>query len=215
VSGYPIILSDLEHARCVVIGGGEVAARKVAGLVEAGARPVVISPEICPELCALEACATILRRPYQQGDLEGAFLVVAATDDEAINREIAETCRQRDILVNVVDRPELCTFTAPAVVRRGDLLIAIATGGRSPALARFLRENLETLIDPAYGELLAILGDLRNDIHRRVPRSEQRSVWRELLDGRILTRIRSDGEADARQLARRIVERHTPTAPEP
>jgi precorrin-2 dehydrogenase / sirohydrochlorin ferrochelatase len=215
VSGYPVILSDLEHARCVVIGAGKVAARKVAGLLEAGARPIVISPELCPELCALEGCATILCRPYQQGDLDGAFLVIAATDDRAINREIAETCRRRGILVNVVDRPELCTFTAPAVVRRGDLLIAIATGGRSPALARFLRETLESLIDPAYGELLAILGDLRDDIRSRVPRSEQRSVWRELLDGRLLARLRSDGEADARLLARHIVDRHTPIAPEP
>jgi siroheme synthase-like protein len=215
VSGYPIILSDLEHARCVVIGGGEVAARKVAGLVEAGARPIVISPEVCPALRPLEGCATIFRRPYQQGDLDGAFLVIAATDDEAINREIAETCRRLGILINVVDRPELCTFTAPAVVRRGDLLIAIATGGRSPALARFLRETLETLIDPAYGELLAIVGDLRDDIHSRVPRSQQRSAWQELLDGRLLARLRSDGEADARLLARQIVDRHIPISSKP
>ena len=215
MSGYPIILSDLEHARCVVIGGGKVAARKVAGLVEAGARPIVISPELCPELCVLETCATILRRPYQQGDLDGAFLVIAATDDESINREIAETCRRRGILINVVDRPELCTFTAPAVVRRGDLLIAIATGGRSPAFARFMRETLESLIDPAHGELLAILGDLRDDIHSRVPRSEQRSVWQELLDGRLLARLRSDGEADARLLARQIVDRHIPISSKP
>lgn len=208
MSNYPVILSDLKRSRCLVIGGGQVAARKVSGLVEAGAHPIVISPQLCSELAAQQAEITHIPRPYRSGDLDGAALVIVATDDHALNRMIADECRAQGILVNVVDCPELCTFTAPAVVRRGDLLVAIATSGRCPAFSRHLRELLETIIDTEYGQLLDILGELRPRIRQQVMPARQREVWCQLLDGRILERLRDEGRDAAESAARLVVERH-------
>ena len=208
MSSYPVILSDLENSRCLVIGGGQIAARKVSGLIEAGAHPIVISPDICPELAAQKDTLTYMARPYRSGDVDGAALVIVATDDHALNRAVADECRARGILVNVVDCPELCTFTAPAVVRRGDLLLAIATAGRCPAFSRHLREMLETIIDTEYGQLLDILGELRPMIRTRVLSARQRNVWCQLLDGRILECLRDEGRDAAESAARLVVERH-------
>ena len=160
---YPICLIDLEQQRCVVIGGGKVAARKIAGLVDAGARVQVISPEIDPEIVEIAAAgqALINQRAYSPGDLQGAFLAIAATDDPAINHAVWEEARSSGTLINVVDDPQHSNFIVPALVRRGELTIAITTGGGSPALARRLREQFEELIGPEYGELAAILSELR------------------------------------------------------
>lgn len=208
MSGYPIILTGLAGCHSVVVGGGAVAARKAAALVEAGARPVVIGPEIDP---ALEEMATagqveVFRRLYREGDLAGAAIVIAATDDREVNAAVSAEARRWGIPVNVVDDPELCTFTVPAVVRRGDLLVAISTGGGSPALARHLREMLETAVDDAYGDLLAILAELRPRVQREVPLAARPAVWDRLLDGGILACLRTEGVDAARELAWLIVE---------
>lgn len=208
MSGYPIVLTNLAGQRCVVVGGGAVAARKAQALVDAGARPVVIGPELGAEVESMVAAGQVQaeRREYRPGDLAGAALAIAATGDRQVNVAIAEEARQRGVLVNVVDDPALCTFIVPAVVRRGDLLVAISTGGQSPAFARRLREMLEEAIDPAYGELLALLGRLRPQVLQQVPRDRQPEVWERLLDGELLAVLRREGPQAAEAEAAALVE---------
>ncbi len=207
MSGYPIVLTQLNECRCVIIGGGPVAARKAQALIDAGACPVVISPDRVPELDAWSAAGRVelVRRAYRPGDLEGAGVVIAATDDSNLNAEVAAECRRRNALINVVDAPNLCNFTAPAVVRRGDLLVAVSTDGRAPAFARHVRQTLESVIDERYGELLGVLAELRSLIRCDVPREDQAAVWDRLLDGEVAERLSADGPDSARVLARSIV----------
>jgi len=207
MSDYPVVLTGLDDRRCIVVGGGRVAARKVNVLIEAGAKPVVISPHLCVELERTVASgeATVIRRAYRPGDLKGAALVIAATDAHAVNEQIACECEQLGILVNVVDCPALCTFTSPSVIRRGDLLVTISTGGRSPAFARYMRESLESVIDASYGDMLAILSEVRPRVRQHVPRGKQRAAWDRLLDGEMMDCLRTQGMAAARALAKRIV----------
>lgn len=208
MSGYAIVLTGLAGRRCVVVGGGAVAARKVAALVEAGARPVVISPEPGPELEEMAAAGQVepIRRRYRAGDLAGATLAIAATDDRSVNAAVSDEAQGTGVLVNVVDDPERCTFIVPAVIRRRDLLIAISTGGGSPALARHLRQALEPVADPAYGDLLALLAGLRPRVQQQIAPSGQRPVWDRLLDGELLACLRAEGVEAARERAERIVE---------
>lgn len=208
MSGYPIVLTGLAARRCLIVGGGTVAARKAEALLEAGAQPVVISPELSPELEAMAAAGRVqaLRRRYRPGDLEGAALVIAATDERAINAAVSGEAQRRGVPVNVVDDPALCTFTVPAVVRRGDLVVAISTGGLSPAMARHLREMLETVVDPAYGEFLDLMAAMRPQVLARVPRERQRAAWAQLLDGNLLSLLRRAGPPAAEARAAEIVE---------
>ena len=138
---YPVFL-DLRDRPVVVIGGGRVAARKVAGLVEAGARVRVIAPQVA----ALLRAQRIERRRYRPGDLRGAVLAFAAANDRAVNHAVAVEARRRRIPVNVADSAEECTFLVPARLRRGDLQIAVSTSGRSPRLAKSLRQRLESVL---------------------------------------------------------------------
>lgn len=166
---YPVLVK-LEGELCLVIGGGRVAERKVKSLLEAGARVRVISPRLTADLQALADAGVIeyRRGRYRPGDVEGAFLVISATNDPAANRMVAADCRERRLLLNAVDDPENCTFFVPACVRRGDLTIAVSTGGQSPLLARKLREKLEREYGPLYGDYLALIGRIRHNIIRSV-----------------------------------------------
>jgi precorrin-2 dehydrogenase/sirohydrochlorin ferrochelatase len=159
---YMVNLS-VEGKGAVVIGGGEVAARKVQDLLAARAAVTVITPRACSSIVALAEEKRIQARfkPYTKGDLAGAFVAVAATDDEEINVRVAHDAAAMNVLVNVVDRPTLCTFTVPATMCRGDLTFAVATEGRCPALAGILREELETRYGPEYAELVGLFGELR------------------------------------------------------
>ncbi|HUB83401.1 MAG TPA: bifunctional precorrin-2 dehydrogenase/sirohydrochlorin ferrochelatase [Bryobacteraceae bacterium] len=142
----------VEGREALIVGGGKIAARKVEDLLAAGARVTVVAPDICDEIGALPVRQH--RRPYQPSDIGDSFVVIAATDDEERNAQVSRDCVARHVLVNVVDRPALCTFTVPASVHRGDLTIAIATNGRCPAFASLLREELEDRYGPDYGPLL-------------------------------------------------------------
>lgn len=150
----------------VVIGGGEVAARKIQDLLAAGASVTVIAPHACGRIVALaeEGRIQTRSRPYLREDLEGAFVAVAATDDEESNARVASDAAEMSVLVNVVDRPALCTFTVPATVRRGDLTFAVATEGRCPSLAGILRDELETRYGPEYSELVSLFAELRQEM---------------------------------------------------
>jgi precorrin-2 dehydrogenase/sirohydrochlorin ferrochelatase len=150
----------------VVVGGGRVAERKVKGLLACKAQVTVISPELTDELLQMHAEGKLewLNRTYCSGDLAQTFLVIAATDDEQAQQQIQEEAAQLNKLLNVVDVPQRCNFILPATVRRGDLTIAIATGGNSPALAKKLRKELEKRIGPEYTVMVSILGALRPQI---------------------------------------------------
>jgi precorrin-2 dehydrogenase/sirohydrochlorin ferrochelatase len=153
----------LEGRVAVLIGGGEVAARKVQDLLAAKANVTVIAPDLCAQIVALADEKRIVAhpRPYRTGDLAGAFVAIAATDDEDLNARVAADAEAMNVPVNVVDRPALCTFTVPATLRRGDLTIAVATEGRCPALAGILREELDERYGPEYAELVTLFGELR------------------------------------------------------
>jgi precorrin-2 dehydrogenase/sirohydrochlorin ferrochelatase len=156
----------MDGRAAVVIGGGEVAARKVEDLLAAKASVMVIAPRVCDRISAFanqQRIETHLR-PYRKEDLAGTFLAVAATDDEEVNARVAGDAVAMNILVNVVDCPALCTFTVPATIRRGDLALAITTEGRCPALAAILRRELEARYGSEYSELLDLFAKMRQEM---------------------------------------------------
>jgi precorrin-2 dehydrogenase/sirohydrochlorin ferrochelatase len=162
---YPVFLR-LNDRLAIVIGGGEVATRKVQELLEASARVRVIAPEVSPQIAAWASAGKIEanRRQFLAGDLAGAVVVVAATGDPVLNQTVANEARQSGSLVNVVDDPASCDYLAPAVVRRGQMVIAISTGGQSPAVARWTRERIEEVIGLDLAPLAAIAGQLRFEL---------------------------------------------------
>ena len=162
---YPVNL-DLDGRRVVIVGGGAVAARKALRLLAAGAWLSVIAPALGKRLAALAAAGSLLHleRPYQEGDLEGALLAFAATDDAAVNRAVAAEARERGILVDVVDAPREGDFTTPALLSRGDLLVTASTGGASPGLARRIIDELEPLFGEEYAQSLALLAEAREKL---------------------------------------------------
>lgn len=192
-----------------------MAARKAAGLLEAGALIRVISPELHPKLVQMvtEGNALAELRAYAPGLLaslgvEKLDLVIAATDDPKVNTAVWEEARTLGCLVNVVDDPEHSNFILPAVVRRGELQIAISTGGASPALARRIREDLESQFGPEYGELAALLGELRPEILIRFPPGEaRRKAALALIDSRLLDLLQAGEAGEARVYAFKELER--------
>jgi precorrin-2 dehydrogenase/sirohydrochlorin ferrochelatase len=185
---YTISL-DLFQKDCLVVGGGQVAERKVRSLLECGARVKVISPEITPGLGKLAAEGLILYREgfYQDIDLTGVFLVIGATDSEEVNRRVADDCAARNLVVNIVDDPGKGNFFVPAVVRRGALTIAVSTEGKSPMLARKIREELERAYGPQFSEFLELLGQLRERvINNETNEQKKRNLLEELVSEEIL-----------------------------
>ena len=181
---YPVSLA-LAGRRAVVIGGGRVAEDKVGGLLAADARVTLIAPALTPKLEAWAAAGavTVVRRAYLPGDLAGAFLAVAATDDRSANRLVWAEAEARGVLLNAVDDVTHCHFIAPAILRRGDLTVAVSTGGRSPTVAVRLRDRIGRLIGLEYEPWLALLGGLREEIARRVPDAgRRREVWYRIAD---------------------------------
>lgn len=193
--GYPISL-EVSGRRAVVIGRMAVAQGKADALLEAGAHVTVISPGPRLALARLEGNerAMVLRREYEPGDLEGAFVCVASSDKAEVRAAIYAEGLWRKVLMNVMDDIPHCDFAAPAVVRRGDLAIAISTGGRSPALARRLREELSDQFDARWAELLDLLGEVRLETLPDLPDyGERASRWRKALDVDVLLTLIGEG----------------------
>ncbi|HYC93842.1 MAG TPA: bifunctional precorrin-2 dehydrogenase/sirohydrochlorin ferrochelatase [Thermoanaerobaculia bacterium] len=167
---YPIYL-DIEDRSVVIIGGGNVCARKAETMMKYGARVTVVSPEFTEEIeqWAREGCLALKRKEYDASDLDGANIVIASTDVQAVNEQIAADCRARRIPVNVVDVTPLCEFIVPAIIESGSIQIAVSTGGKSPALARTLKEDLQRTIGPEYAEVNDVLGTLREGAKRVLP----------------------------------------------
>lgn len=159
---YPITL-NLQGKFCTVVGGGNVALRKIKSLLSEGAEVTVISPELNQELQSIQKQFVWMKSDYKEGQLEGSFLVIAATDSRAVNHEVAVWCQDNQILVNVVDSHEESNFTVNSAVRRGDLLIAISTNGVSPAISKMIREELETQFGPEYADALELIADIRRE----------------------------------------------------
>lgn len=185
---YPIFL-NIENKPCVVVGAGEVAARKAARLVECGARVTVVGRSIDMELARMRDDGFIshIDDDYRAEHLEESFLVIGATDDSEVNRSVHIDAQAAGCLVNIVDCPELCNFILPALLRKGDLTVAVSTGGRSPALARKIRESLESGLDEGYGHLLRVMGELRPKILAKGESSDHnRAVFESLVDSPLL-----------------------------
>jgi len=190
---YPLFL-DITGRKCVVVGGGNVAERKVERLLACGARVEVVGKSLSPLLAAWNGEEKVVHRDadYEDSCLADAFLVIGATDDETVNGRIARDARALGIPVNIVDDPALCDFILPSIVERGDLSIAVSTGGRSPALAKKIRKELEAVYGPEYAILLEILGELRGKvIAGGHPSDENRACFEAVVSSEILDHIRA------------------------
>ncbi|MCF8028801.1 MAG: bifunctional precorrin-2 dehydrogenase/sirohydrochlorin ferrochelatase [Desulfobacteraceae bacterium] len=188
---YPVCL-DIRNRHCLVVGGGAVALRKAEGLLEAGARVTVVSPEFAEGFSRIAPGAPLYRiqRPYADTDLNEKFLVIGATDNSALNRQISRDAHSRNMLCNIADVPEACNFVLPAVVRRGDLSIAISTSGRSPAFARHLRKQLENQFGPEYTEFLRLMGAIRQKLLAGAHAPEaHKPLFEQLINGGLLELI--------------------------
>ncbi len=189
---YPINL-DIQNKNCLVVGGGGVGTRKVDNLIKCGAKVTIISPEISNKLQDLSKTEplTLKFRPYRSADLEGMFLVIGATDNEALNQQISRDAEARNTLCNIADRPEVCNFILPAVVRRDDLLITVSTSGKSPALSKKLRIKLERQFGQEYGDLLKLMGAIRKKLLRQAHEPEaHKPLFEQLIDSGLLDLIR-------------------------
>jgi len=180
---YPISLC-IDDKQCVVIGGGKVAERKVCSLIDSKAKVKVVAPEITPYLRRLVAKKQIAyaNKKFSDSDISGAFLVIGATDNQSVNKKISEAALRKNILVNIVDVSELCNFFVPACVRRGDLSISISTSGKSPALAREIRKQIEKDYGPGYARLLRELGRVRELIKSKCDTLEaKKKIWKNII----------------------------------
>ena len=191
---YPIFL-NIRGKRCVVVGGGAVALRKVKALLEHEASVEVISPELCPELSQLAKSRAIqvLQRNYNGGDLQGAFIAIAATDDGEINNKVAEEARAKGVLVNVVDDSEHSDFIVPSQLRRGDITIAVSTAGKSPALARKIRTKLEKDFGAEYASLALLVDEVRSELKRQGIKINGYG-WQEAIDLDVLIELLRAGQ---------------------
>lgn len=179
---YPIFL-NVRGKKCLVVGGGEVALRKVQSLLERGASVEVVSPTLCPELSRMAGEGTIqaLQRRYKAEDLQAALVAVAATDDAETNEGVAAEARRRGVLVNIVDDPQHSDFIVPSYLSRGDVIIAISTSGRSPALARKIRTKLEKDFGAEYAQLALLADEVRSELKRQGIAADS-DAWQEVLD---------------------------------
>lgn len=192
---YPIFL-NIRGKRCVVVGGGLVALRKVKALLEHEASVKVISPELCPELSQLAKSRAIqvLQKNYNGGDLQGVFIAIAATDDGEINNKVAEEARAKGVLVNVVDDSEHSDFIVPSQLRRGDITIAVSTAGKSPALARKIRTRLEKDFGAEYASLALLVDEVRSELKRQGIKVNGHS-WQEAIDLDVLIELLRTGQS--------------------
>lgn len=204
---YPVFLKIHGH-KCLVIGGGGVAERKIDDLLSEGAEVTVIASQATNRIDELAKAGKInlKRRDFADDDVEKSFsLVFSTTDDPQINRQVSSRAAEVGIPVNIADQPELCDFFIPSVVRRGDLNIAVSTGGKSPALAKSVRERLEEEFGPEYEEWVNILGEFRRRISLKLEDIQARkSAYERLLDSNVLDDIRAHRRVDVDSLVARF-----------
>ena len=194
--GYYAAFLDVGGQRCLVVGGGEPALAKARGLLESGARVTIVWDRLIPEFRTLEVA--LVERRFEEADLEGCVLAIDASGDEATGVRVSQAARERGVLVNVLDRPALCTFIAPALVRRGPLQVAISTSGRSPFLAAHLRRLVERWLGPEWGSMVELTGRLRDRLRQQgVSLSEQTTQYGRALGSPALDLLRAGRVAAA------------------
>jgi uroporphyrin-III C-methyltransferase/precorrin-2 dehydrogenase/sirohydrochlorin ferrochelatase len=197
---------NIKHRQCLVVGGGKVAARKIALLLKAGARVTVISPELCQEVTDMAISGQIehIARRFDEKDMCESnrcdiVLVIAATSDQATNEKISRLCKERSMPVNVIDQPHLCSFIMASIVDRSPIQIAISTGGSSPVLSRMLRTRLESYIPAAFGKLAKLVDGYRHKVIEKFPDAKKRRYfWEEVLEGRVAELLFQGNEHAAR-----------------
>ncbi|MBT8121974.1 MAG: bifunctional precorrin-2 dehydrogenase/sirohydrochlorin ferrochelatase, partial [Gammaproteobacteria bacterium] len=198
---YLPIFLDVKDRPCLVVGGGKVAARKLALLHRAGARITVVAPDVCNDMRQhlQQENITCEQREFRDSDLDDTVLVIAATSDEAVNRHVSLLAGQRHIPANVADNPKLCNFIMPSVIDRSPVQIAVSTGGSSPVLARLLRARLESFIPAAYGRLARMVDDYRQEVKQRFAEpAKRRYFWESILQGRVAELLFAGQEEKAR-----------------
>ena len=205
---YLPVYLDVRGQPCLVVGGGEVAARKAALLLRAGARIRVLAPALSAAFDADLAAGRIEHRAatFTAEDVEGYVMVIAATGDDAVNRAVAAAAKERRIPVNVVDRPALCSFIMPSIIERAPVVVAVSSGGASPVLARLLRARLESLIPAGYGRLAALAGSFRSQVKARFKPAERRRFWERVLQGPIAELVFTGRESEARSALQRAID---------
>ncbi len=182
---FPFMV-DIENKNCLVVGGGRIALHKIKILLGFGVHIHVVAEEICQELKTLQQSndsLEIVRRQFQDGDITGMDFVVAATDDETINYHISDLCRQNRIPINAVDMKDACSFIFPAIIQEKDLLIAISSGGQSPAASAYVKHRIQRQLPDYYGEMIDVLGEYREFVLAHVDTAEKRKkVFQRLLE---------------------------------
>jgi len=220
VKYYPLFM-DLAGRACLVVGAGAVAARKARSLLECGAVVTVVGERPAAAFRSLERRGvTVLPRRFQARDVGRQALVIAATDDRTVNAAVSAAARRRGIPVNAVDDPPNCTFIVPAVVRRGDLTVAISTGGKSPAAARLVKERIASMLGEEHAALVRLLGTHRGRMKEQVPRQGNRArAWRRMLDEGVLESLERGDRIGATKTVHRCLSeaagRSPVTAPPP
>lgn len=208
------IFMNIRGQRCLVVGGGQIAARKVYLLHRAGGEVVLVSPALCDELqrWADAGDITYVSREYQEADLNGAKIVIAATNQKTVNEQVAKGAQQRGLPVNVVDDQALCSFIMPSIIDRTPVQIAISTGGASPVLARLLRAKLETFIPAAYGRLAELLERFRERVKARFDNTDEtRRFWEQVLEGPIADMLIAGKDKAAEQALEAAIASATPS----
>lgn len=192
---YPVLL-NIRDKKCLVVGGGRVAFRKVQTLLKHGASVEVVSPTLCPELSQLEqnGLIQVKQRGYNTKDLQDTLIAIAATADAKVNKSIAAEARQLGILVNVVDDPQASDFIVPSYFTRGDILVAVSTSGKSPALARKIRTELEKNFNPEYPQLALIADEVRSELKQRGITVDSDS-WQEVLSSNAVIELSKQGKS--------------------
>ncbi len=198
---FPLFLR-LEGEHCLIVGGGQVAARKAELLLKANAQIVIVAPETSPDMAALEEenSVQVLHRAFVDEDLDGCRIVIAATADSELNHRVAIAAREHNTLINVVDDPKACSFIMPAILDRSPIVAAISSGGASPLLARALRARMESIIPASYGRLARLAGDFRDAVKARLPEElARRHFWEQVLEGPIAELVHGGREDEARE----------------
>lgn len=209
------IFFNIKNRHCVVIGGGDVAMRKVSMLLKASAAITLYSPELCHELQDLVTAKMITYKAekFEQNQLLGACMVIAATDDEAVNTAVSVAAKVQNIPVNVVDAPDLCTFTMGSIIDRSPVVIAISSEGNAPVLARYIRAKIETMLPATYGRIADIAGEFREKVKDKFGTTQARRIfWEGVLQGPFVERVLSGQEQTARQLLGELIENADATA---
>jgi precorrin-2 dehydrogenase / sirohydrochlorin ferrochelatase len=215
---YPVGLV-VRGRRCLVVGGGRVAARKIAGLLSCGAAVTVVAPEVHQAITALarsghiqaidDSPLDVQLRPYRRGEASGYALVIAATGHPAVDEDVHRDAEDGGVWVNVADDASRCSVVLPALARDGAVTVSVTTAGASPALASWLRDRAVDALGPGLGELAALLEDARRRVHDR-GQSTEHVPWRELLDGPVPALVRQQRMDEARALVDDFLEQHAP-----